>query len=239
LPPRAASDDSDTTPHRSFIHTGIHHPSPRPSPDLSLRAPTSPSTSLPPALLPPYARFSLAPAKPFSLLSLFLHSNASFATTPLAFEMLYDMMLGGLPEGWVEQPILMIFVIFFNVLVFLTMVRCRAAYVHARVLLRARRNRGDGKGQRGNSACLASSAFRAGFALVVSCRASADVRALSLCCHPAACDLCSPMYLPPRRASLHRIPSSSFPSFPSSSSSSSSISSSPSSSTLTQSSTRK
>ena len=29
-------------------------------------------------------------------------SNASFATTPAAFEMLYDMMLGGLPEGWVE-----------------------------------------------------------------------------------------------------------------------------------------
>ena len=32
------------------------------------------------------------------------------------------MMLGGLPEAWVQQPILMIFVIFFNVLVFLTMV---------------------------------------------------------------------------------------------------------------------
>ena len=30
-------------------------------------------------------------------------SNASFATTSAAFETLYDMMLGGLPEGWVDQ----------------------------------------------------------------------------------------------------------------------------------------
>ena len=30
-------------------------------------------------------------------------SNANFATTSAAFETLYDMMLGGLPEGWVDQ----------------------------------------------------------------------------------------------------------------------------------------
>ena len=53
-------------------------------------------------------------------LAQFSGSIESFSNFHGAFEMLYDMMLGGLPDNWTLNPVMAVYVIFFNVLGFLT-----------------------------------------------------------------------------------------------------------------------
>jgi hypothetical protein len=54
-------------------------------------------------------------------LAQFSGSIESFSNFQGACEMLYDMMLSGLPDNWMSHPVTAVYVIFFNVLVFLTM----------------------------------------------------------------------------------------------------------------------
>jgi len=62
-------------------------------------------------------------------LAQFSGSNTNFSTFQLAFEVLYDMMMDGLPYNWMSDPVVAVYVIFFNVLVFLTMLNFIIAIV--------------------------------------------------------------------------------------------------------------